>query len=381
MLLNQMLDATLRTQTPLLVWGPPGVGKTAEITAWSARRALPCWVVIASLRDPSDFGGLPIVGRSDDGTACVSFAPPRFATEAAAKGGVIFLDELTTAPPAVQGALLRAVMDKAFGDLALDPRKVMIVAAANPPNLAAGGWDLAAPLANRFVHHEHQLIAADWIEAFPDYWGAAPTLAFGSEGLAEADWAQARSLVTAFIRARPELLLQVPQDAASSGGPWPSPRTWEYTSRFFADGRQQGLMPPDLLPLVSGCVGEGPALEFVNWVLELDLPDPEVLLADPAAYRHPSRGDQVYAVLNSVTQAALGRLDARRWQAAWAVLARAADAGGADIGAAAARRLAGKYNAKLKLPVREMAAFVPMLAAAGLMPGAGEGGRDHDQDV
>ena len=64
MRLDQLLDATTRARVPALVWGPPGVGKTAAIRRWAARRKLQCWTVIASLREPSDFGGLPIVDAS-----------------------------------------------------------------------------------------------------------------------------------------------------------------------------------------------------------------------------------------------------------------------------------------------------------------------------
>src|SRR5262249_54880181 len=112
MRLDQTLDFSLISRVPVLVWGPPGAGKTATIRAWAERRKLRCWTVVASLREPADFGGLPIAdldGREADGCGAsprVSFAPPRFAVEAAGEGGVIFLDELTTAPPAVQAALL-----------------------------------------------------------------------------------------------------------------------------------------------------------------------------------------------------------------------------------------------------------------------------------
>src|SRR5690349_16090546 len=134
MALADILDGATRARVPVLFWGSPGVGKSAAIQAWAAARKLRCWTVIASLRDPSDFGGLPVVDAQRplavDGrkVPSVGFAPPRFAVEAARHGGVIFLDELTTAPPAVQAALLRAVLDCAFGDLQLDPARVTLVA-------------------------------------------------------------------------------------------------------------------------------------------------------------------------------------------------------------------------------------------------------------
>ena len=103
--------------------------------------------MIGSIREPADFAGLPVV---IDGA--VQMAPPLWARRLAAAGhGLLFLDELTTAPPAVQAAMLRVVLERVVGDLSL-PEAVRVVAAANPPEEAADGWQLSAPLANRLVH-------------------------------------------------------------------------------------------------------------------------------------------------------------------------------------------------------------------------------------
>jgi MoxR-like ATPase len=193
--LKRALDLSRCTQVPLLIWGSPGVGKSAAVRHWASERGLQCWTVIASLREPSDFSGLPVVAPQAGGNVAVDFVPPRFAREAAIKGGVIFLDELTTAPPAVQGALLRAVLEKAFGDLQLDPSKVTIVAAANPPEQAAAGWDLSPPLANRFMHHNHGVSATEWtrLDGFPSYWGSPPPIRFRRYELDVSQSAQARN--------------------------------------------------------------------------------------------------------------------------------------------------------------------------------------------
>ena len=61
----------------------------------------------------------------------------------------------------MQAALLRVVLERVVGDLEL-PADVAVVAAANPPEQAADGWDLSAPLANRFCHLE-------WIADAPGF--------------------------------------------------------------------------------------------------------------------------------------------------------------------------------------------------------------------
>lgn len=346
MSLDRLLDLCALTQVPLLVWGTPGVGKSAAISAWARRRNRACWTVIASLREPADFGGLPVVGAAGpDGLPAVAFAPPRFAVEAADRGGVIFLDELTTAPPAVQAALLRAVLDKAFGDLELDPARVLVVAAANPPEHAAGGWDLAPPLANRFAHHRYALDPGAWCDAFPGYWGAAPAIGFDGAILDPARWSRARAVVAAFLRARPALLSALPADESLRGGAWPSPRSWDFLSRLLCvavpdlTGDLRGASLDQALGVMASCVGDGPALEMAQWLRELDLPDPEDLLTDPSRYVHPDRMDRTFAILASVAQAAGVNLTPARWKAAWKIFAAAARHGQADVAVAAIRDL------------------------------------------
>jgi MoxR-like ATPase len=139
---------------------------------------LPCETVISSIREPSDFAGLPVVTRPADGAAGhadgarVDFAPPRWATRlAGADRGVLFFDEVSTAPPAVQAALLRVVLERTVGDLTL-PEGVAVVAAANPPEQAADGWDLSAPLANRFCHLGWPVDARTVADGFAGGWPA-----------------------------------------------------------------------------------------------------------------------------------------------------------------------------------------------------------------
>lgn len=354
------LTIAIQAGVPILTWGPPGVGKTATITMLAETLKLPLEVVLASIREPADFSGLPVI--RDDG---VNMEPPVWARRLAQAGkGILFLDEISTAPPAVQSALLRVVLDRVVGDLALPPG-VCVVASANPPEQAVGGWDLSAPLANRFCHLYWTLDTQRWIDGMIRGWNTSvlPQLPITWGTLIP----EKQALVASFIRHRPHLLLQVPKYESQAGKAWPSPRSWCMAARLLAAAGSAQADEADVALLTAGCVGEGASLEFLGWCRDLDLPDPEAILANPSCFILPERGDRAFAVLTAIITAVTCRLTEERWSAGWAVLAQAACQGGKDIAAVAAKNLAAARKPELSLPVKELQEFAPLLRQGGLM--------------
>ncbi|GIH94261.1 AAA family ATPase [Planobispora siamensis] len=354
---REALAVAVTANLPVIVWGAPGTGKTSAVTALGTAAGLPVEVVVGSIREPSDFSGLPVL--REGGTW---FAPPRWAERLAAEGGgLLFLDELTTAPPAVQAAMLRVVLERAVGDLTL-PEEVRIVAAANPPDQAADGWDLSAPLANRLIHLDWTVSAEDIAEGFA---GGFPVPEFDLKDTAgPAEVASARALVGAFLRVRPELVLAVPDSPDRAGRGWPSPRSWETAARAVAACEHMGVGEPVLAELVLGAVGEAAGFELLSWRRDLDLPDPETLLNDPGA-RLPERLDRLHALLGAVVAYAHSDGTAGTWERAWTVVARVARTA-PDVAATAARSLARSRPEGAALP-RAMLELAPVLRSAGLM--------------
>ncbi|MDG9690156.1 AAA family ATPase [Streptomyces mutabilis] len=344
----EALTLAVAADLPVLLWGEPGIGKTAALTQLADSLDLPLTTVIASVHEPSDFSGLPIVG-DDPAVQGVPMAPPQWAVELVRAGrGLLFLDELSTATPAVQAALLRVVLERRVGTLQLPPG-VRIVAAANPRASAADGWELSPPLANRFVHlhwaHDPEVV----VRGLGGVWPRAELPRLEERRLPEAV-AFARRAVCGFLKARPTLIHRLPSSEARRGGAWPSPRSWEAALTLLAFGTAASVSRDVLALLVRGAVGDGAGLELLAHLDRMDLPDPETLLADPAAAGLPERGDLRQAALEAVVAAVGARPQRERWEAAWSVLAGALETGAPDLLVAPATALAALRRDDWEVP-------------------------------
>ena len=164
-----VIDACGRAGVSVLLTSPPGAGKSSMVRGLARSRGIPCETVLGSIRDPTDFSGLPVV--QDGG---VTLWPPQWARNLLAAGaGILLLDELTTCPPAVQAAMLAVALERRVGDLQL-PREVFVVACANPPDQAADGWALAPPLANRFCHLLYEPSPGEYLTGLTTGWASPP---------------------------------------------------------------------------------------------------------------------------------------------------------------------------------------------------------------
>ncbi|MFG1769995.1 AAA family ATPase [Nocardia salmonicida] len=360
----EALTLAVAADLPVLLWGEPGIGKTSALTQLAESLDLPLTTVIASVHEPSDFSGLPIIG-DDPATQGVPMAPPDWAVRLVRAGrGLLFLDELSTAPPAVQAALLRVVLERRVGALEL-PAGVRIVAAANPRSSAADGWELSPPLANRFVHlqwtHEHDVV----VRGLGGTWPRATVPRLAHESLSEAV-TFARRAVCTLLAARPKLVHQMPTTETRRGGAWASPRSWEMTVRLIAFATAADASRDVLSQLIRGTVGDGPGFELLTSIDRMDLPDPETLLADPVAAELPTRGDLRQAVLDGVVAAVRKRPERARWDAAWSLLVKAVETGAPDLVVVPATTLATLRRDNWEVPatIEQLAGVVSVSQSA-----------------
>lgn len=353
----------IQAQLPPLLISEPGAGKTAFIHSLGKQLGLETVALYGSCRSPEDIGGYPL---SDQANKTISLIPAgEWQKKLLDLGkGILFLDELSCLNGAMQAAVMALIHEGRAGDITF-PRTVVRCAAMNPPDQAAGGFDLAAPLANRMIHIPWSTDTNMVIQGFMDDWPEASVPRLPESWQENLRGVQA--LIASFFRHKPQLCHAFPKEESKRAEPWPSPRTWyEFVAPSLAACEAAHAGDEVEMILVAGAIGEGAALEFLNWRRNLDLKDPEELLKDPKLFEIYDRMDKTFATLNSVVAAAISNLTAQRWENAWKIMFHCAERGHVDLAAAACRSLAKARKGNLPNVQKYLKPFEPLLEAAGI---------------
>lgn len=287
---------------PTMVWGQPGVGKSQIVRQIGENTNRPVIDIRLLLKDPTDLSGIPyfdtVNQKMDYGAP--SELPP---TEAELRSfrdaigkvvvepskrsltrteynslttkvkaeealsdeeksqlmtlvlqgeAIILLDELSSAPPAVQAAALQLVLDRRVGTYEL-PKGVSIVAAGNRSEDNSVIYSMPTPLRNRFAHFTIVCDYKSW-----EKWAI--------------NRGKIHSSVVGFLKAHKQNLNRFnPKNKMEYA--FATPRAWEFVSNVLwslsdENGRVNGKMKKLLSNSVGSLVGNAVAAEFMT-VFEL----------------------------------------------------------------------------------------------------------------
>ena len=105
---------------PVVIEGPPGSAKTSVINSISKLLGMGLHTFLGSLRDPTDLCGVMVPVKGEDGRLRTVYSVPPVVTALEnCEAGILFLDELNFASPAMQAAELRALAEGYLGDYRL----------------------------------------------------------------------------------------------------------------------------------------------------------------------------------------------------------------------------------------------------------------------
>ncbi|MBV2124090.1 MAG: MoxR family ATPase [Candidatus Thiodiazotropha sp. (ex Ctena orbiculata)] len=267
--------------TPVMLWGPPGVGKSDMVREVAMNHQAPVIDIRLSQMEPSDLRGIPFRINGSVEWAVPSILPNRKRHGAA---GILFLDEITSAPPTVSAAAYQLILDRRLGEYQV-PDGWAIFAAGNRQGDRGVTYSMPAPLANRFSHFEVETNLDDWVT-----------------------WAYRNDIderIIAFLRFRPELLFDF--DPAHNPVAFPSPRSWEFAHRAL----QKFDKHPQLLQgALQACVGPAAGVELNAFVNSLDkMPDLDAIIAGDDV-PVPDEIDLQYAIAAALVGRAIRAHDA-----------------------------------------------------------------------
>ena len=262
-MLSKAYLSFIETQTPLskfpsvMLWGPPGVGKSQGVreVARLVEQKTKKKVVITDVRlllfNPVDLRGIPTA--NEDKTLAVWLKPKIFQMDDNNDTiNILFLDEISAAPPSVQAAAYQITLDRTIGEHKL-PENCIVIAAGNRVTDKSVAYNMPKALANRLCHFEIKGDARTWH-----------------------DWAVQNGIheyVLGYLEYNSVALMRA--DASGIQLAFPTPRSWEMVSNILntvSDNIEA------VYPMIIGCIGHNAASNFRAWTeLYQNMPDIEAI--------------------------------------------------------------------------------------------------------
>jgi len=287
--LQRLIRISYYSKRPLIVVGPVGVGKSMTIkdTAKKIAKELelrytddwnhindPSYFVLIEQRatrfDPSDIRGLPNFQGNDTVWKKPSWIPKQ-------GQGIIFLEELTQAPPLIQTSLQSLLLTRAVEERKI-PDGYGLIAATNRPEDDAAVFDVPANIKNRLL----------WCELSPpsaESWCA---------------WAAKNNIhptIIAAVYRNPHWLFD--EKVSPQTYAFRRPRTWEFLSDLIYCCEK--LKEEVTEEIVATAIGEGAAAEFMTYIrLHEKMKDFRKILDGEA--EPPTELDLLTAVISNVVE-------------------------------------------------------------------------------
>ncbi|WP_373073111.1 ATP-binding protein [Sulfurimonas sp.] len=270
--LYKQLEILIKTDTPVFIHGSPGIGKSYIVNDIAGKNNLEIVDVRLSQLDAVDLRGIPTISNEQ-----TKWMPPVFLPTDPDSEGILFLDELNSAPLSVQAAIYQLVLDRKIGEYTM-PKGWRIVCAGNKIDDKGIVFKLPSPLINRMVHIV--------LEARYDDFKA---------------WAIKNSIhpfIIGFLGFRPDLLSSEVPASSETNPAFCTPRAWNMLSNIIDSTNEINTIHP----VVYGTVGYGAGIEFISFVkVYKTLPDIDAILSGESQ-SVPEEPSALYALCAAIIE-------------------------------------------------------------------------------
>lgn len=275
------LKSLIEADRPVLIEGPPGLGKTQVCNQVANELSRPIVHRHAPTMQPEDLG-LPSVCGARHTFTYPDWFPEKDRTDIEPEG-VILIDEMPQADNSIQKTLANLIQERELHGHIMKPGW-SIVATGNRQKDRAG--------ANRILAHLRSRVTTLAFDPNLDDWC---TWALSDRGDGEP---RVDVNVVSFLRFKSGLLAP---DLDPNVEVSPNPRAWtEGVSDLM------NKVPKEAeLEVFSGAVGEGPAAELMAFLqVARSMPNPDVILLHPDKYEVPTENNVRYALVGALAHRA-----------------------------------------------------------------------------
>ena len=277
-----------------MLHGRPGVGKTEVVRTLAEKIGADLIDIRLTTIEPQDLRGLPYYDHDRKQTV---WYRPEDLPDDPDRPAILFLDELTAASPYLQPTVYGLLQERRVGRHLL-PDTTFVVAAGNTVDDGAIAYEMGTALSDRLIHLQVQATAQDWLERYAVDRAIHPA-------------------VTAFLRARPDLL-DTTEEAIRRGDIIAcTPRSWERVSRIMTAIETRVMRDT----MIAGTVGSAAGAEFMAVADEIAaLVAIDDLIATPRARRAELYPETLNGLVGLI-YAVIARADAQTMPAAIDILA------------------------------------------------------------
>ena len=236
--LLDMVRFSVDQQVPLMIWGAPGIGKSQIVKQVALEREREVRDLRLSMKTLNQISGTPYFNLNKN---TLEFAYDPLLPTDENDTSIVFLEEISTAPSAIQASAYQLVLDRRINEYVL-PEGTAVIAAGNRETDRGVVHSMPKPLCDRFLHVDLKSDTEEWLE-----------------------WAMDNNVhsdVIGFIGGNPHKLNNFTGEKATTV--FTTPRTWgDFASpmMWYMD-RNNITNKKDVVRLLATAIGEPMAYEF-----------------------------------------------------------------------------------------------------------------------